>query len=182
MKLDLKDWVPSHLTREYHPDRYANPNKPPTRQDVGYYRRVGWCRTRRGKKIHKKGGVWQISNGITKFSPGECDPEYGFPGDASHSTPIRYRVPSQVSDRHYKVDWTGHSTSSSCTCKDFHWGQVCKHVRTVRRWREEMKKAQPHAVGEDEVLDQTFSEEEDKVHNEAEELEAKALAIQWGPD
>lgn len=179
--MNLTDWVPPTLTRDYFPRRDA---PPPQRQEVAYYRRVGWSRTVRGIRVKRMRKIkWLGVKGLIEATV--KNPRDVFPIEANEELPHVYKVRSQRTREKYIVKWKGKCTNSKCSCKDWSWNQVCKHIRAVRRHRKTTKKylkEEDKDAFEDENLDNTFSEEEDQVLNEAEQLQGQILGLRWGQE
>lgn len=167
----------------------------PTAQPIPYYRRVGWNRTRRGQKLlgKSKAGRWAsrvllCSDGVSNFPVAFNDPATAPLHGASAMNPIKFRVKSQSEkNRLYRVDWTGASLGSSCTCRDYKWDQVCKHIRAVRRWRREQEYFGQHTVYsgalDGEILEHTFeSDGEEDIANAIEAADRVGKISQFGSD
>lgn len=185
--MNLENWVPPTLVRDYYPRKPGYPA--PVAQDIPYYRRVGWSRTVRGKRVKRQRKIlWVGADGLITVPT--FNPKHVYPIEATPLTPHTYKVRSQrwaenFNKVWYKVKWKGSCTTSSCKCPDWAWNQVCKHIRAVRRHRRITKRSLPEEdkdAFEDENLETTFSEEDDKVLNEGEEIQGQLLGLRWGPE
>lgn len=154
----------------------------PVKQRVDYYLRVGWSRTRRGEKTRRN--VAWIGNYFITFRHGFTDPVTAFPEPADEMSPLKFRVQSQSGRGSYIVHWTGHSNTSTCSCPDYKWKQVCKHIRSVRLWRESQKESLVNKEDlEGELLDRTFEElTPEDLGNQAEELDRQGRILAFGGD
>ncbi len=141
----------------------------PEKQPLEYYKQVGYNRTRRGKKTSV---VEQVGTTFITYSRPIRDPTLAPSEPADEFSPLRFRVMSQVNPgKWYTVYWTGRAISSSCTCRDYNWKQVCKHIRGVRRWRRKQRNALVEKGDlEDELLDASF--EEGTVYDTANQIES----------
>lgn len=124
--------------------------------------------------------------GIAGLMEGRAkNPRDVYPAEANEEMVHVYRVRSQRTRDKYIVKWKGTSTKSKCTCKDWSWNQVCKHIRAVRRHRritrQNLDEEDMDAL-ENEELDNTFEDVEDQVLNEAEQLQGQILGLRWGPE
>lgn len=153
----------------------------PEKQPVEYYQEMGYSRKRRGSKI---GRVELIGTTFITYPRPERDPTIAPAELADEFSPVRFRVKSQRGEGSYIVLWTGRALESSCDCPDWKWGQVCKHIRGVRRWRKRQRDALVNKeVLEDELLDGSF--EEGTKHHHAdilEEADRQIRIIVIGPD
>lgn len=179
------DWTP--LTTRAYQKRLVNGQGSalqehgdgPVKQPIPYYTRVGWNRTKRGKKCSLR--VVQIETPYDVTDPVD-NPAFGDNQEATVEAPSIFKVHSQSKDKWYKVIWAGSSASSSCKCKDYKWNQVCKHIRAVRRWRLKTKDMW-HGGLDYEQLDKTFaSDDEDDMGNLAEQIDRNIKILQFGPD
>lgn len=102
--------------------------------------------------------------------------------------PVEFRVKSQSEKKlRYRVQWTGASNGSTCTCKDYKWSQVCKHIRAVRRWRRAQKNyargTPQYANILGEVLERTFeSDGEEDMANSIEAADRITKMQRYGSD
>lgn len=154
----------------------------PEKQPIEYYREVGWSRTRRGKKTPH---VELIGTQFITYRRSFRDPTLAPSEPAFDFQPLKFKVESQRRvGTWYKVLWTGRVLSSSCTCLDYKWGQACKHIRAVRRWRKKQRNSLVEKEElEDELLDESFEEATPKdVGNKIEEVNRQVLIATFGGD
>lgn len=120
-----------------------------TRQSDEYYRLLGWDRKQRGVRVIQ----WKL---ISQFNPEGYESHWVYKPSQQDLflEPALYRVYSQWGPKrqngiYYLVRWKGSVKKSECTCVDWGWNQLCKHVRGVAYFRKKGVDSGLQAPGED---------------------------------